>query len=172
MVSWGTSTRSWSIFSHSAAINASRSLTLLTETKIECIFDTPGDEHQRGSHARSNTGNSVLPMKGDIMPRPPKLPFDALPGLPSQVDEEVMALMEAVDRLPREGANQVARCLLRAALGYERAGDAGYLTCLAENILLTMRWRSHPKSKNAFDDKLGIPARAEVAADLEETGAR
>jgi hypothetical protein len=92
------------------------------------------------------------------MSRPPKMPFDALPGLPSQDDEEVIAFMEAIDRLPHEGANDVARCLLRAALGYERAGDVEYLTCLAENTLLAMRLRSHPQSKDAFDDNPSIRA--------------
>jgi hypothetical protein len=111
-------------------------------------------------------------MKGDRMSRPPKLPFDALPGLPSQDDEEVTTLMEAVERLPREGAIEVARCLLRAALGYERAGDARYLTCLAEDTLFTMRLRSHPQSKDAFDDKPGTHSKPEDAAGLEEILAR
>lgn len=106
------------------------------------------------------------------MPRPPKLPFDALPGLPSHDDEEVMTLMGAVEQLPREGANEIARCLLRAALGYERAGDTGYLTCLAEDTLFTMRLRSDPQSKDAFDDKPGRPAKLEDAVGLEEMFAR
>jgi len=38
-------------------------------------------------------------------------------------DKEVAALMEAIERLSRDGANEVARCLLRAALGHERTGD-------------------------------------------------
>lgn len=92
------------------------------------------------------------------MPRSPKLPFDSLPGLPSDDDEEVIALMKAIERLPREGAHRIARCLLRAALGYERTGDATYLTCLAEDALFTMRLRSHPQSKEAFDDMPEVPA--------------
>lgn len=91
------------------------------------------------------------------MPGPPRLPFDALPGLPSRDDKEVAALMEAVERLPREGTHEVARCLLRAALGHERAGDTRYLICLAEDTLFTMRLRSHPQSKTAFDDQPGTP---------------
>lgn len=73
------------------------------------------------------------------MPRQPKLPFDALPGLPLHDDKEVAALMEAVEGMPREGANEIARCLLRAALGHERTGDTWYLACLAEDTLFTMR---------------------------------
>jgi hypothetical protein len=69
----------------------------------------------------------------------PKLPFDALPGLPPADDPEVTALMQAVHGLPPEGVTEVARCLIRAALGYERLGDALVLTCLAEDTLFTMR---------------------------------
>jgi len=61
--------------------------------------------------------------------------------------------MEAIERLPREGVNEVARCLLRAALGHERTGDAAYLTSLAEDTLFTMRLRSDPQCKGAFEDK-------------------
>jgi hypothetical protein len=79
------------------------------------------------------------------MPRQPKLPFDALPGLPAYDDKEVVSLMEG---MPREGANEVARCLLRAALGRERTGDTWYLTCLAEDTLFTMRLRNDLPGKN------------------------
>jgi hypothetical protein len=106
------------------------------------------------------------------MPRPPKLPFDALPGLPSDEDEDVIALMEAVERLPREGANEIARCLLRAALGYERAEDTRYLTCLAEDALFTMRLRSHPQTRDSFNDEPRTPAKLEGASGQVETFAR
>jgi hypothetical protein len=82
------------------------------------------------------------------MPQRRKLPFDALPGLPSRDDQEVRALMKAFDRLPADVAIEVARCLLRAALGRERTGDVWYLTRLAEDALFTMRLNSD----QAFDD--------------------
>lgn len=68
-----------------------------------------------------------------------KVPFDAMPGLPPQGDAEVESLMEAVVRLPRDGADEVVRCLLRAALGRERTGDLDYLSRLAEDMLFTVR---------------------------------
>lgn len=68
-----------------------------------------------------------------------KFPFDAMPGLPSQGDAEVASLMEAVVRLPRDGADEVVRCLLRAALARERTGDLDYLIRLAEDLLFTVR---------------------------------
>jgi len=96
------------------------------------------------------------------MARAPKMPFDMLPGLPSQDDHEVMALMEAIDQLAREGTSELARCLLRAALGHERTGDARYLTGLAEDTLLTLRLRSHKLSRDAFDGNPGRQADSNV----------
>jgi|ERR1017187_4043075 hypothetical protein len=89
------------------------------------------------------------------MPRQPKLPFDALPGLPSHDDKEVTSLMAAVERMPRDGANEVARCLVRAALGCERTGDTWYLTCLAEDTLFTMRLRSDSQRRGPFEAEPG-----------------
>jgi len=71
--------------------------------------------------------------------QPQRLPFDALPGLPSRDDQEVRALMKTFQRLPADVASEVTRCLLRAALGRERTGDVWYLTRLAEDALFTMR---------------------------------
>lgn len=76
------------------------------------------------------------------MPQPRKLPFDALPGLPSRDDQEVRTLMKTFDRLPADVASEVTRCLVRAALGSERTGDVWYLTRLAEDALFTMRLHS------------------------------
>ena len=103
------------------------------------------------------------------MSRSPKLPFDALPSLPVRDDKEVITLMDAVERLPREGVNEVARCLLRAALGHERTGDAEYLICLAEGTLFTMRLRSHPLSKEIFNDEPDMHAKPRAAGGLEES---
>jgi hypothetical protein len=102
------------------------------------------------------------------MPRPPKMPFGMLPGLPSRNDQEVMALMEAIDRVAREGAMELARCLLRAALGHERTGDASYLTGLAEDTLLTLRLRSHKQSKDAFDGYPSARADSDITSDVPE----
>jgi hypothetical protein len=85
------------------------------------------------------------------MSRPPKMPFGMLPGLPSRDDQEVMTLMEAIDRVTSRGSSELAQCLLRAALGHERTGDAGYLTGLAEDTLLTLRLRSYKQSRDALD---------------------
>ena len=90
------------------------------------------------------------------MPQPRKLPFDALPGLPSRDDQEVMALMKTFDRLPADVSSEVACCLLRAALGRERTGDVWYLTRLAEDALFTMRLHGDP----ACDDMPG--ARSQI----------
>ena len=100
------------------------------------------------------------------MSRPPKMPFGMLPGLPSRNDQEVMTLMEAIDRVAREGVGELARCLLRAALGHERTGDARYLTSLAEDTLLTLRLRSHKQSRNAFDGYPGARADSDITSDL------
>ena len=78
-----------------------------------------------------------------------KYPFDAMPGLPSQDDIEVASLMEAVVRLPRDGANEVVCCVLRAALARERTGDAEYLIRLAEDMLFTVRLHNGHQCEDA-----------------------
>jgi hypothetical protein len=75
---------------------------------------------------------------------PQKVPFDAMLGLPSREDSEVVTLMRVVERLPRGAADEVARCLVRAALGSERTRNSTYLTRLAEDVLFTVRLRSAP----------------------------
>lgn len=107
------------------------------------------------------------------MPRSPKQAFNELAGLPAKDDQEVSSLMEAVAGLPRQAADAVIRNLLRAALGYERAGDVRYLTYYAEDTLFTMRLRSDPQCKDSFDDaKPGTPAAAEELEDVEVALAR
>jgi hypothetical protein len=108
-----------------------------------------------------------------IMARSPRQAFNELAGLPPRDDPEVSALMEAVTRLSREGADTVIRNLLRAALGHERTGSEGYLTSYAEDTLFTMRIRSDPQCKDAFeDDQPARPARAEDLEDVETVLAR
>ena len=54
------------------------------------------------------------------MAAPVKRAFDLMPGLPLRDDDELEKLMEVVSRLPREGVEEIARSLLRAALGHKR----------------------------------------------------
>jgi hypothetical protein len=70
-----------------------------------------------------------------------RLPFDAMPGLPSQRDAEVAALMEAVVLLPRCSIDELVRPVLRSALVWERTGEAAYPIRLAEDMLFTVRLR-------------------------------
>ena len=70
-----------------------------------------------------------------------RLPFDAMPGLPPQMDSEVAALMEAVVLLPRRGVDELVRSVLRGALGWERTGEVAYPIRLAEDMLVTVRLR-------------------------------
>jgi hypothetical protein len=129
----------------------------------------------RGFYCGASFPKSHRPVltEGHNMTQPPKQPFDSLPGFPAPDDKEVPALMEAVDRIPREGADQFIRSFLRAALGWERSGDSAHLTGLAEDTLFTMRLRSDPQCKEAFEDeKPPQRARREELLDVEEALAR
>lgn len=68
-----------------------------------------------------------------------KFPFDAMPGLPSDDEEDVAKMMRALDRMPRDSISGLARCLLQAALALERSGEVAHLTRLAEDMLTTVR---------------------------------
>jgi hypothetical protein len=81
-----------------------------------------------------------------------KLPFDAMPGLPPRDDAEVTALMETLARLPHRSTEELARCLLRAALGQERTSGVAYLTRLAEDTLSTVRLRRYLTPENAAEE--------------------
>lgn len=97
-----------------------------------------------------------------------KQAFNELAGLPASEDQEVSALMEAIAGLSRDRVDTLVRNLLRAAVGHERTGNREFLTCYAENTLFTMRLRSDPQSKDAFDeDHPGRPATADELEDLE-----
>jgi hypothetical protein len=107
------------------------------------------------------------------MARSPKQAFSQLAGLPARDDSEVSALMEAVAGLSRQGADTVIRNLLRAALAHERTSNAEFLTYYAEDTLFTMRLRSDPQNKDAFDDaRPGKPARADELENVETVLAR
>jgi hypothetical protein len=50
-----------------------------------------------------------------------------------------------IARLPRANVEEIARDLLRAALARKRTGDPVYLTCLAEDALVTISLRTDPE---------------------------
>ncbi len=81
-----------------------------------------------------------------------KQSFRILPGLPAQDDPEVKELMAVVGRMPRENLEEIAHSLLRCAAGYERTGDAGYLTNLATDSLVTLRLQSDPDCEKALSE--------------------
>jgi hypothetical protein len=102
----------------------------------------------------------------------PKQPFDQMTGLPTRDDKELEPLMEAAARLPSAAAEEVIRSLLRAAVGYERTGDVRYLTCLAQDALVTFRLRRDPETGKALDAAPASPGDPADAADVEEVLAR
>jgi hypothetical protein len=73
----------------------------------------------------------------------PKLPFDAMPGLPPGDEDHEAKLMGALDNLPSNSVDALARCLLRAALILERSGEVTHLTRLAEDMLTTVRLQAY-----------------------------
>jgi hypothetical protein len=77
--------------------------------------------------------------------------FTSLDGVPSHDDPELMTLMEAVRRLPRDRADTAIESLLRCALGYERTQNPEFLTRLASNALVTLRARRDPENQKALD---------------------
>jgi len=89
----------------------------------------------------------------------PKLPFDAMPRLPSDDQAE---LVGALDHLPRNSVDELARCLLRAALVLERSGEVTHLTRLAEDMLTTLRLQAYLPAGDAvgpnFHTNHGTPS--------------
>jgi hypothetical protein len=106
------------------------------------------------------------------MTAPLKRPFGQMAGLPARDDKELGPLMEAAARLPSAAAEEVIRSLLRAAVGYERTGDTRYLTCLAQDALVTFRLRRDPETGKALDAAPESPGDAADATDVEEVLAR
>jgi hypothetical protein len=97
-----------------------------------------------------------------------KQAFDLTPGLPSRDDAEVEELMDVVSRLPRESLEEIARSLLRAALGTKRAGSPGYLECLAEDTLVTFRLRRDAGVDRAIREAPVKPAGPGDSVDVEK----
>lgn len=99
--------------------------------------------------------------------------FSLMEGLPEDEDKELAVLMEAAERLPATGAQEVIRNLLRAALGYERTGKSAYLENLAETALVTFRTRRDAENQEALDTPLsGSPAPDDTGTDVDEVLAR
>lgn len=94
--------------------------------------------------------------------------FNMMPGMPSRDDDELGELMEVITRLPRENVDEVARSLLRAALGYERTGDPEYLTRLAQDALVTARLRRDPEVDRALREAPDKPTGPAQTLDVEE----
>ena len=99
---------------------------------------------------------------------PVKQAFDQMPGLPERDDAELQELMDVVTRLPRENVDEIARDLLRAALGCRRTGDSSYLTCLAEDARVTIRLRRDPGVDRALREAPGKPADPSGSIKVEE----
>jgi hypothetical protein len=96
-----------------------------------------------------------------------KQAFDRMPGLPARDDEEVEKLMEVVSRLPRENVEEIARCLMRAAVGFKRTGNSGHLTTLAVDSLVTIRLRRLAEVDRALKEAPARPAGPEGSVDVE-----
>ncbi|HLI39620.1 MAG TPA: hypothetical protein VKV80_20105 [Streptosporangiaceae bacterium] len=102
------------------------------------------------------------------MGAPVKQGFTRVPGLPARDDPELAGLMDVVAGLPGEGAGEIARSLLRAALAWKRTGDPGYLTCLAEDALVTIRLRRDPELGRAIREAPKKPAGPGGSVDVGE----
>lgn len=97
-----------------------------------------------------------------------KQSFDLMPGLPARDDPELVELMEVIARLPKENVDEIARDLLRAALGSRRTGNPAYLTCLAEDALVTIRLRRDPELDRALREAPRKPAGPGGSVDVED----
>lgn len=106
------------------------------------------------------------------MSQQPKQPFAYMDGLPSRDDTELKSLMDTVGGLPRSSVEEIVRNLYRAAIAHRRTGDPAYLTCLAEDALVTMRLRGDADSESALHEAPARPGVSEDAVDVEEMLAR
>jgi hypothetical protein len=102
------------------------------------------------------------------MSKQAKQPFTAMTGLPPRDDAELEGLMAAAGRLPRATLEEIITNVFRASLAYERTGNTEFLTCLAEDALVTIRIRRDPESNKAFEDAPDKPGSPEDTVDLEE----
>lgn len=84
--------------------------------------------------------------RNHVMERLPPRP--EVPGYPARDDAEVVTIMAAAAKLPRDGNEvgivNVVRGAVRAALAFERTGDIRHLSGHAEVLLKCLRMRTHP----------------------------
>jgi hypothetical protein len=93
-------------------------------------------------------------------------------GVPPRDDKELAVLMEAAGRLPAGHAQETIRTLLRASLGYERTGNAGILTGLADSALVSFRVRRNPDDQKVLDAEPPDLDPADVGIGMDEMLAR
>jgi hypothetical protein len=119
--------------------------------------DRPGSAEHRGT-APEDQVRSLQTMV--------KQAFTSLPGLPGRADPEVSALMAEVGQLSRAGVDEIARSLLRCALAWKRTGDLEFLTCLADDAILTMRLRGYAGCRDALNAAPAGPAGPAKSVDV------
>lgn len=100
--------------------------------------------------------------------QPVKVAFAYMDGLPAADDQAVAELMGVFDRLPRENLEYALSNFFRAAIGWERTGREDYLTCLAEDALVTVRRRRDPEVDRALRNAPQKPAAPEDTVDVTE----
>jgi hypothetical protein len=98
--------------------------------------------------------------------------FSTMPGIPERDDPELLALMEAVRRLPAERAVTFIESTVRCALGFERTGDPEFLTRSARSALGTLRVRRDPEDQKALDAVPPVREPSGDASDVDEVLAR
>jgi hypothetical protein len=97
-----------------------------------------------------------------------KIPFDALEGLPGDSDLAVAELMKIVSSLPEESHLYTISLLMRAAVAWERTGNAQYLTMLAQDVLVTTRLRRDSEVDRALRNAPTKPAAPEDTVNVRE----
>jgi hypothetical protein len=97
-----------------------------------------------------------------------KIPFDLMDGAPADNDSEATELTEVIASLPDHQIESLVRGVFRAALGWERTGDMGLLTCFAEDTLVTTRLRRDPKTDQAYRKARRTPADPDSTVDVDE----
>lgn len=102
------------------------------------------------------------------MTQPVKIAFAYMDGVPADDDQAVAELMQVFTSLPRENVEYALRNFFRAAVGWERTGREDYLTCLAEDALVTTRLRRDPEVDRALRNAPTKPAAPEDTVDTDE----
>lgn len=97
-----------------------------------------------------------------------KISFDALEGLPAEDDPAVAELMRVISSLAEENHLYTISLLMRAAVAWERTGNADYLTTLAQDALVTTRLRRDPEVDRALRNAPTKPAAPEDTVNVRE----